>query len=114
MELRSEQKDIHSEQWQIKFCGENTKCKDTKEQGCREQIFKPGLTGKMMFEVKSLGEQAGSSTGFCAEDTTQGPQTVGQPMSGVFMEPKYGCCAYGEVEFEQQVVNNWDEVKESE
>lgn len=64
--------------------------------------------------AKSLGEQAGSSIGFCAKDTTQGPHVVGQPMSGIFMEPTGGCCAYGEVEFEQQVVNNWDEVKESE
>lgn len=38
---------------------------------------------------------------------------TGQPMSGIFMKPTGGCCTYREVEFEQQVVNNWDEVKES-
>lgn len=64
--------------------------------------------------AKSLGEPAGSSIGFCAEDATQGPQVGGQLNSGMFMEPKGGCCAHGEVEFEQQVVNSWDEVKESE
>lgn len=62
------------------------------------------------------GEVPGRASGLLHRLLCRGHNAgpTGQPMSGVFMEPKYGCCAYGEVEFEQQVVNNWDEVKESE
>lgn len=77
VELRFEKKDIHQQYWQIKHCDETTKQGTNGGQVCSEDSQWRAHREDDVW-AKILGEQAGSSTGVCREDTMQSPQTGNQ------------------------------------